>query len=226
MRGTILRTLVSTRSVIVLFGAMLIAIALVALAIGVATKKADAATTVVTKTFNKPAQILIPDGQNLNSCANGITSGVAHPYPSTRRVTSFNQGEILDVNLTLRNYTHTFPDDVDVLLAHRGINRTVMSDAGGAFDVNDINLTLDQEATTLMPDETQLEGGRVRPNNFDGLDSFPDLPFSENGFAALTGFDGANPNGTWRLYVQDDSGGDCGEFGGGWTLRIKARVTV
>jgi hypothetical protein len=101
-----------------------------------------------------------------------------------------------------------------------------MSDAGDHDGVNDIKLTLDDEATTLMPDEDQLERGRVRPNNFDGLDSFPDPAPSENGFAALVGFDGANPNGTWSLFIQDDGNGDCGEFGGGWSLRIKARVRV
>ncbi len=34
-----------------------------------------------------------------------------------------------------------------------------------------------------------------------------------------------NPNGVWRLYINDDSANvESGEISGGWSLRIKARV--
>jgi hypothetical protein len=66
MGGIIMRrTLVplsSNRSVVVLLGAMLLALAVVVASSALAPKKADAATQVVTKTFNKPAQLLIPAG--------------------------------------------------------------------------------------------------------------------------------------------------------------------
>jgi hypothetical protein len=38
----------------------------------------------------------------------------------------------------------------------------------------------------------------------------------------LSVFNGTNPNGTWKLYVIDDSAGDNGEITGGWTLTISA----
>ena len=37
--------------------------------------------------------------------------------------------------------------------------------------------------------------------------------------------DGANPNGTWQLWVTDDASGDTGDIGG-WALRITAEVDL
>ncbi|MDQ3063374.1 MAG: hypothetical protein M3R14_11035, partial [Acidobacteriota bacterium] len=38
--------------------------------------------------------------------------------------------------------------------------------------------------------------------------------------SALSVYNGINQNGTWRLYVVDDQGGDIGNINGGWRLRI------
>ena len=41
----------------------------------------------------------------------------------------------------------------------------------------------------------------------------------------LSTFDRTRPNGTWSLYVVDDEANpDGGQFAGGWTLEIKAKV--
>jgi hypothetical protein len=41
----------------------------------------------------------------------------------------------------------------------------------------------------------------------------------------LSDFDGADPNGTWHLFVQDESGPiNPGRFAGGWELEITAKV--
>ena len=42
----------------------------------------------------------------------------------------------------------------------------------------------------------------------------------------LTAFDGANPNGTWQLWVMDNASQDVGAIGGGWSLEITAEVDV
>ena len=43
----------------------------------------------------------------------------------------------------------------------------------------------------------------------------------------MSGFDGSNPNGTWRLFVQDQNGeAYLGAFMGGWELEIMAKVKV
>jgi len=204
---------------------MLIALALIVLVIGTSAKPADAATTIVTKTFSNQGQILIPAGATPPSCLTGPTSGTAAPYPSQKSVGAFpRHSHIRDVNLTLKNYSHTYPDDVDVLLGHKGVNRTVMSDVGDSLDVNNITLKLDDEASTPLPDETQIVAGSFKPTNFEAGDLFPvPAPIQDNR-SALSGFDGNNPLGTWNLFVQDDLLGDCGAFAAGWSITIKAAV--
>jgi hypothetical protein len=207
--------LVLMRPTVVLV-ALIIALALVVVASAISPKPADAATKVVTKTFSNAQQITIPD--------NGV-SGTAVPYPSERSVQGFNQGTVLDVNLSLKNFSHTFPDDVDVLLSKKGKTRTVMSDVGGGSAVNNITLNLDDESPNgFLPDNGPLVGGKFKPTNMEGLDSFPAPTPSPSAQSALSGFDGINPNGVWKVRVVDDAGGDSGAFAGGWSITIKARV--
>lgn len=202
-----------------LVGAAVAALALV-LAITVAPKPAAAGTKTIKKTFSSNQPITIPAG------APGTTSGAAAPYPSERNASGFNHGVILDVNLTLKNFSHTFPDDVDVMLSHRGKNRLVMSDVGSGTDVNNITIRLDDEAASALPDGGPLAGGSFKPRNFESPDPFAAPAPSPSSKARLAGFDGGNPNGAWRLWVMDDAGGDVGQFAGGWSITIKARVST
>jgi hypothetical protein len=223
------------RGVLVVLATIVAAIALaLVVAIGVSPKKADAATA-VTKTFSNPAQILIPNGAVVGNCPSGPTKGRAAPYPSHQSVGAFSRGSrILDVNLTLRNFTHTFPDDVDILLVHtKGTssrNRTVMSDVGGSIDVNNITLTLDDEArfNNFMPNDGPLVTDTYFPTNVNltATDTFPAPAPAAPAYdpsPELSGFDGQKANGSWDLFVVDDSGADCGRFAGGWSITIKAR---
>jgi subtilisin-like proprotein convertase family protein len=209
--------LLSTRSV-VLWGGMLIAVALLSASLAVVPKKAEAATKLVTKSFSNTNQILIPD------------ASAANPYPSAIS-SSFPRGsKVRDVNVTLRNYTHDFPDDVDVLLVHAGVNRTIMSDVGHNFPVNNINLSLnDESANGHLADEGQLGGGIFQPTNitevFVGTDFFAlPAPNPASAKSSLSGFDGSRAKGTWKLFVQDDANGQIGSMAGGWTVKIKAAV--
>jgi len=199
------------------------------LIVGVSANKADGATA-VTKTVSNTGQILIPEFAVVGNCSSGQTKGVANPYPShiqLSQANGFRRGSrILDVDLTLRNYTHTFPDDVDVLLVHGTRNRTVMSDVGGSNDVTNVTLTLDDEATNgILPSDGQIVSGRFKPTNFNtfATDTFPAPAPTPNSIPSLSGFDGQKANGGWDLFVFDDSSGDCGRFAGGWSLTINAR---
>ena len=197
------------------------AIALVlVVAIAWVPKPADAShTRVVTRTFSNNQQITIPAGAPTD------TAGAAAPYPSDLNVDGFDRGTILDVNLLLKNYSHTHPDDVDVLLGHRQRTRTVMSDVGGSADVTNITLNLDDEAPNgFLPDNGPLVGGRFRPTNIGAGDIFPQPTPTPSSQSELSGYDGMNPNGPWRLRVVDDAGGDVGRFAGGWSITIRARV--
>ena len=203
---------------LVLLAALAAALMLVVV-LGMPPTKVDAAPRTVTKVFSNSNNIQIP--------ATGTSPVAAAPYPSELNAGGFSRGTILDVNLTLKNFSHTFPDDVDVLLAHRGVSRTVMSDVGNGFSVNNVSFVLDDEATSELPDSGQLVGGKFKPTNAaPSPDTFPaPAPVPAGAQAALNGFDGVNPNGVWRLYVVDDVASvDGGQFAGGWSIKIKARV--
>jgi subtilisin-like proprotein convertase family protein len=154
--------------------------------------------------------------------------GLANPYPSQINVQNLS-GNITDVNLELSGYSHTFPDDVDVLLVGpQGQKALLMSDAGGGNDVNQVNLTLDDEALNPLPDNDQITSGAYKPTQgtvTSGTgDSVPanfPAPAPAGPYAsALSVFDGTDPNGTWDLYVIDDTNPDSGQLAGGWSLQI------
>ncbi len=182
---------------------------------GTAGPTANARFRTVTKSVVNPTAITIAE------------SGAASPYPSIIRVSGFRQGTLLDVNLTLHGFEHTWPDDVDVLLVHAGTNRTIMSDVGGSLDVNNITIRLDDEASNgLLPDSGQLTAGAFQPTNAAPADTFafpaPD-PASAN--TSLAGFDTLNARGAWKLFVVDEvPSADSGKFAGGWTVTIRAAV--
>ncbi len=157
-------------------------------------------------TFANPASISIPD------------SGASNPYPSSINVSGLS-GKIGDVNVSLLGVTHTFPDDIDVLLVGpAGQKMILMSDVGGSNDVNGINLVLDDQAASSMSNAGQLTSGTFKPTNIGSGDTFASpAPAGPYG-STLSVFNGTIPNGTWNLYVVDDQAVDSGSFSGGWSL--------
>ena len=126
------------------------------------------------------------------------------------------------MNVSINGYSHTYTDDVDVMLAHPTptTNATVMSDAGGANGIVGGNLVLDDEAAAQLPDATALSSGSWRPANWPAAsDGFlPPAP-TQSANVNLSTFDGLAPNGTWTLWVYDDLGGDMGNITS-WSLNI------
>ncbi len=151
----------------------------------------------------------------------------ADPYPSEITVDGLKKGRIRDVNVRLNGLQHTWPNDVQVLLVGpQGQTAIVMADSGGGFSVTGVTLTFDDEAAAPLPGSQQIGSGSFRPTkpgNDEIAFNAPAPVASAN--AALSVFDGGNPNGTWRLFVQDKSGDiDGGVIAGGWALEIEARV--
>jgi len=173
---------------------------------------------IVTRTFHNFSAITIND-----------STGQVSPYPSALAAGGFKRGKILDANVTLRGFSHTFPDDVDVLLVHGARNATIMSDVGGTTPASNVTLRLDDEAGAFLPENSQLVSGSFRPTNVNPggtVDTFPGAP-APSGLVALSTFDRANPNGLWSLFVEDDLDRfDGGQFAAGWSLQIKAKVPV
>src|SRR3954454_7000195 len=123
----------------------------------------------VTQTFTNTGRIAIPDDSNMNKA----TKGKATPYPSSIDVSGFTNGVVTDVNLTLTNWTHTSPVDVDFLLSKNDRQALVMSDVLALGPAADIDLTLDDEAETPVQ---ILTSGTFRPGNFDHFDDTFDAP--------------------------------------------------
>jgi extracellular elastinolytic metalloproteinase len=162
-------------------------------------------TSLGSATGANPAVITIPN------------SGAATPYPSNI-VVSGATGTVRKVTVTLSNFNHTFPGDVDVLLVGpTGRKMILMSDVGGGVDAVNVSLTFDD---TAPPIGATVVSGTFRPTNSGTGDTFPaPAPGAPYG-AALSDFAATNPNGTWSLYVVDDATGDVGNFNGGWSLNI------
>lgn len=140
------------------------------------------------------------------------------PYPSTIAVSNL-VGQIRGVTVTLNNISHAVPDDLDVLLAGPN-NESVllMSDAGGSNAISNVNLTF-ADVRGVLPDTSRILSGTYQPSNYDTstdvfLSPAPHGPYSD----ALSLFDGASPNGNWRLFVRDDTSGIVGSIGGGWRI--------
>jgi uncharacterized repeat protein (TIGR01451 family) len=125
------------------------------------------------------------------------------------------------VTLTLSNLTHSFPDDIDLLLEGPGGQKAIlMSDAGGSSALNNVNVTLDDGAPSALPDVGQILSTSYRPADYEGGDSF-NSPAPAGPYATtLSAFAGLNPNGAWKLYIMDDATGDPGSVGKGWALAI------
>jgi large repetitive protein len=169
-------------------------------------------TALAATTFSNSSAIQIPD------------SGAASPYPSQINAQNLS-GTITDVDVGLGGFSHVFPDDVDALLVGpHGQKALLMSDVGGADDANNANLTLDDEATNSLPDQSLITSGAYKPTQGTpgsaGGETFPS-PAPAGPYATdLSVFDGSDPNGTWSLYVKDDTPRDAGGFAGGWSLGI------
>jgi subtilisin-like proprotein convertase family protein len=156
------------------------------------------------------------------SAAPAFTSGPATPYPSNITVSGLT-GTISNVSVTLNNLTHTFPDDLDVLLVGpNGQSVLLMSDAGGSDNASGINLTFNDSAAPI-PDQVALSSGAYSPGNYGGSgDAFP-APAPVNlspDPQRLAVFNGTTPNGTWSLYIVDDGDSDVGSIQGGWSISI------
>jgi large repetitive protein len=163
--------------------------------------------------FTNPAAIIIPE------------VGPASPYPSIITVTGV-VGATSDVNVTLMSVSHTFPEDVGVLLVGPGGQTVVLMNgaggvtAGGVTPVVNANITLDDQAPTDLPASGEIPSGSYRPTNFFPAEIFPPpAPGAPYG-ALLSVFNSTNPNGTWSLFVNDFAAGDSGTISGGWTLSV------
>lgn len=167
--------------------------------------------------------IVVPGGQP------AFSDGRATPYPCTIEMQDM-YAPVRAVEVQLHGITHTYPADLDVLLVGpNGAAVMLLSDVGSTA-VAGLDVTIkDGPYGTVNPTSGPVDGAVYNPTNHlgnDGVgDSFPtgvaDPPPSGPYATSMSAFTGIDPNGTWRLYVDDDEGMDVGDLAG-WTLRIEA----
>jgi subtilisin-like proprotein convertase family protein len=148
------------------------------------------------------------------------TSGPAAPYPSTITLEpNAAHGRISKLRVVLSNVSHTFPDDLDVVLqGPDGQTLLLMSDVGGSADLAGTTLTFEDGAPP-MPDEGPLPSGTYSPSNVGTGDTFPaPAPAGPYG-TSLSQWNNTRSEGTWRLFVVDDVGADIGAIGN-WALEM------
>ena len=155
----------------------------------------------------------------------------ASQYPSDLFASWDNVASVKDIEVRLFGLTHTFPDDIDIILVSPTGQRSVlMSDSGGGNGVTNLTLTF-EDGAAVMPNDGVLTSIAYDPANYIGNDGENDTfpapgPGSITQNADLNVFDGSNPTGFWSLYVVDDQGGDSGEIANGWELKIEVEVAT
>jgi hypothetical protein len=179
-----------------------------------------------TTVFSNPALITVPDNNGASAQSNITVSGTSGPISS--------------MTLTLTGLTaagNAFMDDLDFLLVGPGGQKYVfLSDVGGFFSNTNgtINVTLSDAAASLAPNSGNLSSGTYKPTNYTGdPDTFnapaPAGPYlnaapagGDTFTTAFGGLSGSSVNGTWSLFIEDDtsSAGSSATVNGGWSLDI------
>ncbi|MEO4000396.1 calcium-binding protein [Mesorhizobium sp. CAU 1732] len=170
----------------------------------------------------------------LNTSGMAITTGPAVSQTITSSVT----GTVTDVSVSLNGLSHTFGDDLDMLLVGpNGTNNLMfMSDVGGSTDfVGDV-LTITDAVAERMPDGTAIGSGAYKPTNFNASAPETDASFGSatggivspgpvGGGTFASAFGGSSASGNWTLYVADDLAGDDGSITS-WGITITIAGTA
>jgi subtilisin-like proprotein convertase family protein len=194
-----------------------------ALSVGVTAGLTGPASAIRTPFANNAGVAIADANFSHNDAAIQVPdNSVASPYPSSINVVQ--PGIIEDLNVTLIYVSHTYADDLDLLLVGPGGQQvTLMSDAGGSTDVSAVFVGFDDESANVLPDDGAIGTLWYRPANYSGTDAFPSPAPEDTGNTSLGVFDGTNMLGTWRLFVVDDNAQDSGSIGAGWELHFRVR---
>jgi Ca2+-binding RTX toxin-like protein len=151
------------------------------------------------------------------------TAGPASPYPSSIDLSGAPAGSVVDkLEMRLNGLTHTNPDDIDMLLvAPDGKAVEIMSDAGGSTDLADVDIQFDWMSGFPLPNDGPLTIGPYVPGDAEpGNDPYEDP--APAGQTSVNAFAGSPVNGTWSLYIMDDTTGsdDGGSLADGWSIDL------
>ena len=176
--------------------------------------------------FPWPTFAFVVSGNSSFTNGSGVTipsSGPASPYPSTITITNVS-GVVSKAVLRLSKVSHTFPNDINVLLVSpTGQSVVAMAHCGGAHSLSNVDITLDDAAASFLSATAQISSGTYKPSAYSPTPSFPG--FSGTPGTMMSALNGSSVNGTWSLYVLDDAAGNSGSIGG-WSLTFTVANTV
>jgi hypothetical protein len=160
----------------------------------------------------------------------------AVPYSSDIDVLGVT-GVVTQVSVTINGLSHSSPDDLDMLLVGpSGQSFHFWSDVGATTAVENVTITVADSGATPLPDSAPLvDGTTYRPFNAALDDSFPvPAPGGSYGepadagtatFASIfNGLTADQVNGTWSLFITDDTDGNGGSIAQGWSLSISTEI--
>ncbi|GAA3526302.1 hypothetical protein [Nocardioides daeguensis] len=161
-------------------------------------------TVTITSSGPTPAISIGPDDH---------TVGPAGPYPYPIAIGD-RPGAVTDVDVVLSGVSHTYPDDLDVMLVGpSGASVVLTSEACEDKDVVGVTWRFDDSAAAPLPSDGPCVSGSYRVGTNPGAPMPAPAPTAASGMS-LGVFNGAAANGTWRLFVADHSGGDAGYITG------------
>jgi large repetitive protein len=167
-----------------------------------------------------------------NGSAISIAGAVVTPYPSSIMVSGV-PNSVGAIRVTIYDFSHTMPDNVDLLLVGPGGQEFILlADAGGLNATGPVTLTFRDIAGVVAPDNGPLVTGSYEPTSWTTpIANFPAPapagPYNEPGSAVggtgtqtlFGNFGNTDPNGTWNLYVRQQGGG-TGQIAGGWGIEF------
>jgi len=170
------------------------------------------------------AQSTYGPGPGVTIPGSGTAANPGAPYPSSIVVAGLPAQSIVK-SITLNGLTHTWPDDIDIILkSPTGALVVLMSDAGGSSGISGVNYTFSDAGATLLADAALNASGTYRPTNYEtGADNWP-APGPGSVLQttpSLGSLGSGNNNGTWELYIYDDAGGDIGSLVS-WSITFEA----
>jgi subtilisin-like proprotein convertase family protein len=171
-----------------------------------------------------------PDGWRrfVDSSPIGIPDlGKAAPYPAQINITDA-PGTITNVILTISKFSHQNIHDVNMLLVGpTGQGVIIFSHIAGPRSVSNVTVYLTDRSAFPLPQNFDLWSEPLRPTAYSPVPSFPaPAPAGPYGPVALSTFKGLPANGTWSLYITDDTGTNHGSITGGWSLMIATTTNL
>ncbi len=179
-------------------------------------------------------QILASPSQtfaNSTPIGNTASKPVALPYPSPLVVGPGLVGGVASASVTLNSFSASDPADVTVVVeAPDGTSVLLLGGAGGTNAASNLTLTF-ADTNSLAGSNTALAANGAsasyHPTGYVGAST----PLPTNGvvtptdpappyFDRMAVFNGHNPNGTWNLWVIDNTTGQTVSIANGWSLTL------